>query len=114
MGLRQERLADQIRDIVAFCFLGDTLQDPRLGGVTITHVRVSADLQFATVYFRLFDKKDLEGANVALENCRGFFRRKIAEAIAMRRVPNLRFLYDESVERGAHIEDLIRQIRKND
>jgi ribosome-binding factor A len=114
MGLRQERLADQIRDVVAFCFLGDTLQDPRLSGVTITHVRVSPDLQFASIYFRLFDKKDLEGAEKALVNCRGYFRKKIADAITLRRVPDLRFLYDESVERGSHIEGLIRQIKQNE
>lgn len=114
MGLRQERLADQIRDIIACCFLGDTLQDPRLQGVTITHVKVSPDLQFASVYFRLFDQQGIAAAQKSLVHCRGLFRRKIAEGIKMRRVPDLRFFYDESIERGAHIEALIRQINKNE
>ena len=112
MSLRQEKFADQIRDIVASCFLGDILQDPRLLGVTITHVRVSSDLQFASIYFRLYEKDQMEGALKALSHCRSLFRRKIAAEIKVRRVPELRFLYDESVERGAHIEELLRQINK--
>lgn len=112
MGLRQDRLADQIRDVIANCFLGDTLQDPRLTGVTITHVRVSPDLQNASVFFRLYDKETLEDSMKALTNCRGLFRRRIAQSITMRRVPDLRFFYDESVERGAHIEALLRELNK--
>ena len=111
MGLRKERLADQVRDILGGCFLGGQLRDPRLSGVTITFVKLSADLQVATVYYRLFDKAALKDAQIGLEKCKGFLRTQLADSLTMRRVPELRFFYDESVERGARVEELLRQLK---
>ncbi|MFY7927291.1 MAG: ribosome-binding factor A, partial [Oligoflexus sp.] len=54
MGLRKERMADEIRDILARNFQGGELNDPRLASVTITAVKLSADLQQAMVYFRTY------------------------------------------------------------
>ena len=54
MGLRQERMADQIRDTLAVCFSGGQMADPRLSQVTITAVKLSGDLQIAKVYFRIY------------------------------------------------------------
>lgn len=112
MGLRQERLADEIRDLLAGCFLGDQMRDPRLVGLTVTHVRLSSDLQLATVYFRVFDKAQIGSALDGLERCKGFLRRHLANNLALRRVPELRFFYDESVEHGAQIEKLLEEAKK--
>ncbi len=112
MGIRQERLADEIRDVIAMIFSGDQLSDPRLSGVTITAVKISGDLQLASVYFRLYDKKILEDAQKGLESCKGFLKRKLASVLDVRRVPELRFFFDESIEQGARIEELISQLKK--
>lgn len=111
MGLRQERLADEIRDLLAGCFLGDQMGDPRLEGVVITHVKVSADLQLATVYFRLYNKAKKEHAQDGLERSKSFLRKHLAQNLKLRRVPDLRFFYDESVEHGSRIESLLQEIR---
>lgn len=111
MGLRQDRLADEIRDILAGCFYGGKMNDPRLQGVTITHVKVSSDLQVASVYFRLFDEKDKDVAQSGLEHCSGLLKKKLADVLRLRRVPALRFFYDESVETGARIESLLQKIK---
>jgi ribosome-binding factor A len=110
MGLRQERLADEIRDLIAGCFLGGQMGDPRLESVTITAVKLSPDLQLATVYFRIYGEVDdgmIQRATRGLESAGGFFRKRLADALDIRRIPSLRFFYDESIERGARIEKLL-------
>ncbi len=112
MGLRQQRLSAEIRDILASCFQAETLDDPRLRSVTIIAVRLSADLQLASVYYRTYvgteNSKDVKRG---LERATGYLRRQLADSLDVRRVPNLRFFYDESVERGAHIEKLVESLR---
>ncbi len=113
MGLRQTRLADEMRDVLAAVFTGGQLSDPRVTDVTITAVKLSADLQLATVYFRLYGDKPEQVAVAAaagLKSATGFLRRLLADAFDIRRVPNLRFFYDESIERGSKIESLLAQI----
>lgn len=110
MGLRQERIADEIRDLIAGCFLGGQMGDPRLDSVTITAVKLTPDLQLATVYFRIYGEANpgkIERATKGLESAGGFFRKRLSEALDIRRTPNLRFFYDESIERGARIEKLL-------
>ena len=107
--MRAVRLADQIRDTVAID-LTTVLRDPRLRDVTVTHVNLSADLQIATVYFRTL-RDDHRPTLAALKGAGGFLRRKLARVLDVKRVPELRFFYDTSVEHAAHIEDLLAKIR---
>lgn len=86
------------------------MEDPRLGGVTITAVKLSGDLQLASVYFRLYDDTQVEAAQMGLKSATGFLRRRLAEAFEIRRVPNLRFFFDESIDRGSHIEQLLARL----
>lgn len=112
MGLRQHRLADEIRDVLARTFSAGQMQDPRLSQVTITAVKVSGDLQLASVYFRVYGDEALaaDEARIGLESASGFLRKRLADAIKLRRVPSLRFFYDESIERGSRIEDLLSKL----
>lgn len=113
MSVRKQRLADEIRDLVASCFQAEQLADPRLKYVTITAVKLTGDLQLGSVYFRLMqgdDAKSQAAAKAGLESATGYLRRRLAEALDIRRVPNLRFFYDESIERGSRIEGLLSQL----
>lgn len=113
MSVRKQRLADEIRDLVASCFQGEQLADPRLKYVTITAVKLSGDLQLASVYFRLMhddNEKHQAAAKAGLESASTFLRRRLADGLDIRRVPNLRFFFDESIERGSRIEGLLSQI----
>jgi ribosome-binding factor A len=117
MGLRKERMGDEIRDIIAACLTGGQLNDPRLEFVTITAVKLSPDLQLASVQFRILDQSKQEDTRKALERASGIFRSKMSKALDVRRVPELRFFFDTSVERGATVDamlDLIRKERKDD
>lgn len=110
MGLRKDRLADEIRDIIANLFSGGQMQDPRLELVAITAVKLTADLQLASVYYRVIDQTPIEEVQKGLERAAGFLRSRLAENLDIRRVPALRFFYDESIENGERIEGLLRQI----
>ena len=91
--------------------MGNQMRDPRLEGVAITHVKVSADLQLATVYFRLYNQEHKDQAKTGLERSKSFLRKHLAQNLKLRRVPELRFFYDESVEHGSRIEALLDQIK---
>ena len=72
MSVRSERVADEVRDVVAKAFTGDEMRDPRVQAVTITSVKISSDLQVATVYFRLLnDETAVEDVMNALERASG-------------------------------------------
>lgn len=109
---RKDRLGDEIRDIVAECLSGGKLNDPRLEFVTVTGVKMSADLQLASIYFRILDETKQKQTKKGLESAAGVFRHRLAEELEIRRVPNLRFFYDNSVEKGANVDELLAQIRK--
>jgi ribosome-binding factor A len=108
---RTERVADLIRRELSDV-LANRMRDPRLGFVSITGVDVSGDLGHATVWLSSLD--GVEGRAVVLKvlgNAVPFLRRELAPRLGLREVPTLRFLYDESIERGARIEGLLRKIK---
>ena len=112
MGLRQERLAEEIRDLLASCFLGGKMADPRLEEVTITAVKLSADLQLAYVYYRVYgDGDDLqERAQKGLESAAGYLKKKLSKELEVRRVPELKFFFDKSIEHASNIEQLLKKL----
>jgi ribosome-binding factor A len=113
MTHRQQRLADEIRDTIGQLFAGGQLSDPRLDGVSITAVKLSGDLQIATVYFRTYnDTIPVEDIHKGLDSASGLMRRKLAGAIDVRRIPELKFFFDKSIERANRIESLLATIKE--
>jgi ribosome-binding factor A len=108
---RTERVADLIRRELADILM-NRMRDPRLGFVSITGAEVTGDLSHATVYLSSLD--GAEGRVQVVKVLSGavpFLRRELAPRLGLREVPTLRFVYDESIERGARIEDLLRKIK---
>ena len=114
MGIRQQRLGDEIRDIVAGCFQAGVMHDPRLEQVTITGVKLSPDLQVASIYYRVYQDEHKEKAKKGLEAASGFLKTRLADNLDVRRIPQLRFFYDESIEHGSRIEGLLRDIKEEE
>lgn len=109
---RSRRVAEQIRQELAE-ILRREVKDPRVGGVTLTAVEVSVDLEHAKVWFtHLLGEPDdtLRG----LRHAGGFLRRELAHRMRLRAVPELSFHYDESVERGARLSHLIDEAVEDD
>ena len=103
---RPQRLGDLMqRDLSELIRL--ELRDPRVGMMTITSVDVSPDLSHAKVFFTMLEKDKLEDTLHGLKRSAGFLRSQLARRIKMYTTPELRFTYDESVERGDHLSRLI-------
>jgi ribosome-binding factor A len=83
------------------------LRDPRVGMITITSVDVSPDLSHAKVFFTTLDAAHVKEAEQGLKRAAGFLRSQLAKRIKLYTTPELRFSYDESVERGDRLSRLI-------
>jgi ribosome-binding factor A len=109
-GSRPERIGDQIRSELAE-LLRRQVHDPGVGFVTVTYVKVSPDLQHARVYYTtLGDEKARKDSGRALARATPFLRRQVGQRLRLRRVPELEFHFDESVERHDRIEQILREI----
>jgi len=83
------------------------LRDPRVGMITLTGVDVSPDLSHAKVFFTTLESGHVEDAREGLKRAAGFLRSQLAKRIKLYTTPELRFEYDESVERGDRLSRLI-------
>ena len=109
-GSRPDRVADQIRSELA-TLLAREVHDPGIGFVTLTRVHVSPDLQVARVHFTaLGDDKARRNSERALERAAPFLRRQIGSRLRLKRVPELKFVYDESIAGQDRIEQLIKEL----
>jgi ribosome-binding factor A len=109
---RPQRVGEQIREELSQ-LLAREVKDPGIGLLTLTHVKVSADLQVARVYYTILgDATARRNTAKALERARPFLRRLLAERIRLRRAPELAFEFDESIEREHRIEALLEEIRR--
>jgi ribosome-binding factor A len=109
-GSRPDRVADQIRSELA-TLLAREVHDPGIGFVTLTRVQVSPDLQVAKVmYTTLGDQKVQIASARALERAAPFLRRQLGARLRLRRSPELRFLYDDSVAGQDRIERILNEL----
>lgn len=109
-GSRPDRLGDQIREELGG-LLTRSVRDPGIGFVTVTHVRVSADLGTARVYYTcLGSDADRQRTKKALERALPFLRRQLGSRLRLRRIPELHFTFDESIERHDRIERLLNEL----
>ena len=104
---RAERVADQIQRELAQ-LLRDEVKDPRVGRVTITSVEVSPDLSHAKVRFsQLSGSEHARESEQALSRTASFLRRELAHRLELYSVPQLHFVYDDSIESGMRLSQLI-------
>lgn len=115
MRIRPEKVAHLMRREVAD-ILENRLRDPRLGStVTVTDVEVTQDLSFARVYVTVLgDEAARAQALETLARASGFVRREIGGRLDLREVPEIRFVYDDSLDRGHRVEDLLRRLEKGE
>jgi len=113
--IRPEKVAHLMRREVAD-ILERKLRDPRLGStVTVTDVQVTHDLSFAKVFVTVLgDEAAREQALGALQRASGFVRRELGARLDLREVPEIRFLYDGSLDQGRRVEDLLRRIERGE
>ncbi len=107
MTLKQERMADRIREILSELLLFE-VSDPALQGLTVTEVVLDRELEYATVYVNALGEEDrAEDVMAGLRRAHGFLRRELASRVRLRRAPELRFRWDETLSRAAHLEAVL-------
>jgi ribosome-binding factor A len=111
---RARKMADRIKEIVAKR-LDKGLRDPRLGFVTITDVRVTGDLQHASIFYTVYgSEEERRDSALALKAATGMLRSEVGRNITARLTPTLEFIHDAIPENAEHIESLLREARTRD
>lgn len=104
---RTDRVASQIQRELAG-YIRSELKDPRLGLITIHAVEVTKDMAHARVFVSVLDSPEKSGESVkVLNHAASFLRRLLGQNMKLRLTPELRFVYDDSVQRGATLDALI-------
>ena len=112
--LRVQRIADRIREDLSEILLHE-VSDPRLGGVSITDVKVDRDLGYADIYFSAIEGSSRAPEILAgFEHSQGFLRRSLAQRVELRVFPRLRFHWDPTYERAERIERIIASLHEDE
>ena len=113
-GERQARLADRIRVILAER-LEKGLRDPRLGFVTITDVRVTGDLQNASIFYTVLGDQEAQADTAkALESAKGIIRSEVGKQTGIRLTPTIEFILDAVPETAALLDSALLEARRRD
>jgi ribosome-binding factor A len=111
---RPDRVGQLLQQLLGEVFARG-MRDPRIGLVTITGVKMSPDLREARIYYAVHgDEKIRKDTQKGLEAAKGFLRREIGKGLGLRLTPDLRFTYDEAIDRGDRIDQLLREAREHD
>lgn len=108
---RPARVSGLLLEVVAEALLRE-VKDPRVNGVTLTGVVVSPDLKVAKVFFTTRNAEEQAVALTGLRSATGYIKRQIASHLRLRHTPDLRFLYDTTLEKANRLESLLRQIEE--
>jgi ribosome-binding factor A len=111
---RARRVADRIKTVTAEN-LESIVKDPDLGFVTVTDVRVTGDLQHASLFYTVFGDEDQRARTARLlEENKGKLRSFVGKQLGIRLTPSLEFIPDAIPETAAHLEDLLKEARERD
>ncbi len=104
---RTDRIEEEIKKIVSV-IIDRELKDPRLEGlISVTKVSVTKDLKYCKIFVSMLGTKDREAAMEALDSSKGFVRREVGTKVRMHSTPEIKFELDDSMEYGAHIQNII-------
>ena len=112
-NIKIERLNHAFQEEISMILMTE-IKDEDVKFVTITGVDTTSDLSYAKVYFTVLDETKKETTLEALTGAASFIRSKLAERVEIRHTPELKFIYDTSIEYGNHIEEIIDSINKEE
>ncbi|GAA1898766.1 30S ribosome-binding factor RbfA [Asanoa iriomotensis] len=108
------RHAERVRELVA-SVVRTQIKDPRLGMITITDARITADLRDATVYYTVLgDAAEQAATAAALDSAKGLLRSTVGKALGLRHSPTLTFVHDNVQDQAKHIDELLERARTSD
>jgi ribosome-binding factor A len=108
---RADRVGGLIQKVLSY-ILKKSIKDPRLKMATITGVKVSRNLKQARIYFTISGGSQKKGAAIkGFNSAHGFIKRTLAHELDLKYMPDIKFFYDESLDYGTHIDELIESIK---
>lgn len=113
MSIKLERLGHIFTEEISK-IINTELRDESIGFISITYTKISSDLSYAKVYFTVLDLEKKDEIENKLNNASKFIRSNLFDRVEIRKMPELTFVYDESVEYGNKIEHIIDEIKKED
>ncbi len=113
MSHRIDKVENLIKEEISLIFLYK-LNDPALGFITITSVKVSPDLKIAKIYLSVFEREKRETVLEKVKSLSGFIRSELTSRIRIRFVPELKFFIDDTLDYVEKIEGLIKKIHEDD
>lgn len=112
---RRRKVADRIKTTVAEMITMRKIKDPRMGFVTITDVRVTGDLQHATIFYTVLgEEKEQAGTQAAFHSARGLIRSTVGKALGIRLTPSLEFVPDALPQTAASFEETLAAAKAHD
>ncbi len=109
MGRINEEIQRELSSLIR------TVKDPRVTGmISVTRVDTTADLKYAKVYISVLDKTAAKAVMGGLRSASGYLRRELGQALRLRAVPELEFIRDDSIDKGARILELLRGLEKKE
>lgn len=112
-SIKIERLNHAFQEEISMILMTE-IKDEDIKFVTITGVETTSDLSYAKVYFTVLDDTKRKRTLEALNGAASFIRGKLAERVEVRHTPELKFIYDTSIEYGNHIDEIIDNINKEE
>lgn len=107
---RTDRIEEEIKKVASKC-ISQELKDPRLTGlISVTKVSVTKDLKYCKIFVSMLGTNDIDGAMNALKSGSGIVRKSIGNNIRMHSTPEVIFELDNSLEYGAHIQNVIKEL----
>ena len=107
---RTDRVEEEIKKVVSK-IIDNGIKDPRVNGlISVTKVDVSKDMKYCKIYVSMLGTKDKEEALKGLDSAKGVVRKEIGDRIRTFNTPEVKFIYDDSIEYGQHIDNIISSL----
>lgn len=112
-NVKIERLNHAFQEEISMILMTE-IKDEDIKFVTITDVDITNDLSYAKVYFTVLDDNKRNSTLEALNNAASFIRGELSKRVQVRHTPELKFIYDTSIDYGKHIEEIIEEINNKE
>ena len=111
MSVKIERIASMLEKEIGYILMME-VKDTDIKFVSVTGVKLASDLSYAKVYVTVLDETKKDSTMKALKDAKGFIRHELADRVDIRHIPELEFVYDESIAYGKKIEEIIEDIHE--
>jgi ribosome-binding factor A len=113
-SFRLEKINDAIKKLLSELIF-NKIKDPRIGFITITAVKIAPDLMSARVYYSVMGSdQERRATQEGLQSAGNFLRKTVGKELRLRHAPELRFFYDDSLDKAIAIEDALKNLKKDD